>query len=295
MRKQKKHPRVRLTRQKILAESVRIFNRRGYRGATLDHIARALGVTKAALYYHVRSKQELLFQCHWLALDIGKEAIRQALARASTPDEQLRIVVAYYIEGLTDQLRGGVVLLEQGALSPRHHRQIIARRDENERMLRKIIEEGVATGVFVPCDPKLVGLAILGAVNWIPKWYDPEGQCSAQEIAGTLSTYFVRGLQKRPLIDRVLPVPEEQTGCEGRDVAMKERKQMSRREILSLGGMAVVGGAVTALSNHDAEAGSTQPQADGRASRDFSRPPCIGEPGYAERMARLFADQERNT
>ncbi len=38
-----------LTRERILAESARIFNRRGYHGTALDDVARALGVTKAAL------------------------------------------------------------------------------------------------------------------------------------------------------------------------------------------------------------------------------------------------------
>lgn len=202
MRRPNSGSRFNLTREKILQESARVFNRRGYHGTTLDDIARALGVTKAALYYYVKSKEELLYQCHQTSLDIGMEGIRQARAAASAPDEQLRIALAYYIEGMTDQLRGTVVLLEEGALSPRQHRRIIERRDEYERMLRKLIEEGIAAGVFVPCDPTLVGFAILGAMNWIPKWYTPTGRCSAKEIAEAFSWHLVRGLQKLPSNDR---------------------------------------------------------------------------------------------
>jgi hypothetical protein len=47
---------------------------------------------------------------------------------------------------------------------------VIAGRDEYERQLREIIARGVRDGVFVPCDPRLVGFALLGAENWIPKW-----------------------------------------------------------------------------------------------------------------------------
>jgi TetR/AcrR family transcriptional regulator len=201
MRRQSSGSRFSLTREKILQESARVFNRRGYHGTTLDDIARALGVTKAALYYYVKSKEELLYQCHQASLDIGIEGIRQAIAKASTPDEQLRIALAYYIEGMTDQLTGTVVLLDEGALSPRRHRRIIERRDEYERMLRKLIEEGIAAGVFTACDPKLVGFAILGAMNWIPKWYTPTGERSAKEIAEAFSAYLVRGLQKFPSME----------------------------------------------------------------------------------------------
>ena len=208
MPRQGRGSRFGLTTEKILAKSGQVFNRRGYGGTTLDDIARALGVTKAALYYYVQSKEEILFQCHQRSLDIGMEGIRQALSRSSAPDEQLKIAIAYYIEGMTDHLRGTAVLLDEGALSPRRHRQIIARRDEYERMLRRIIEEGIAAGVFVPCDPKLVGFAILGAMNWIPKWYNPSGKRSAGEIAEAFSSYLVRALQKRPSIDALSATSE---------------------------------------------------------------------------------------
>lgn len=175
-----------------------MFNRRGYHGTTLDDIARALGVTKAALYYHVKNKEELLFECHLLAVEIGIEGFRRPGSHRGAPDEQLRAAIAYYIEEMADQLNGTVVLLEDGALSPRLRRLVVARRDEYERLLRQVIARGVAAGVFVPCDPKIVGFAILGAIHWIPKWYTPGGPCSAAEIAEVFAAYLVRGLQAHP-------------------------------------------------------------------------------------------------
>ena len=41
----------------------------------------------------------------------------------------------------------------------------------------------MAAGAFAPDDPKLTSFAILGAVNWIPRWFDPKGPASSQEIA----------------------------------------------------------------------------------------------------------------
>jgi TetR/AcrR family transcriptional regulator len=187
-----------LTREKILAVSGRVFNRRGYYGTTLDDIGRALGVRKAALYYYVKSKEELLFQCHLLAVDLGMEALRRALAQPGAPDEHLRAALASYIEEMADQLKGTVAMLEDGALSPHLHARIVERRDEWERTLRQVIAEGVTAGIFVPCNPKIVAFAILGAIHSIPRWYRQGGPCSAKEIAETFSAYLVRGLQRRP-------------------------------------------------------------------------------------------------
>jgi TetR/AcrR family transcriptional regulator len=187
-----------LTRQRILVAGARVFNRRGYHGATLHEIAHTLGVTKPALYYYVKTKEELAYQCHCLSLDIGLEGIKQAVTRATSPDEQLRMALSYYIEGMADQLRANVVLLEEGTLSLRYRREIITRRDEYEGKLRAIISSGGATGVFVPCDVKLVGFAILGAMNWVPKWFSAMGPHSGKHIADVLSTFLVRGLQNEP-------------------------------------------------------------------------------------------------
>lgn len=199
-------PRPNLTLERILAEGARVFNRRGYYGTTLEGIARALGVTKPALYYYVRTKEELVYRCHHLSLDIAHEGVRQAVERTSSPDEQLRIAIAHYIEGMTDQLSATVMLLEEGVLAPRHHRAIIKRRDEYETKLRAIIRAGIDGGVFVPCDPKLAGFAILGAMNWVPKWYSPTGPRSGKEIAEALSTYLVRALQQRPSDTTIPPL-----------------------------------------------------------------------------------------
>jgi TetR/AcrR family transcriptional regulator len=198
-------PRPNLTPARILAEAARIFNRLGYHGTALDDVARALGVTKAALYYHVESKEELLFQCCKLPVEIGLEGIRRARMQARAPDEQLRLALACYIEGMTDRLRGSVVILEEGALSAAHDREVKAGRDAYERQLREVIARGVVEGVFEPCDPRVIGFAILGAMNWIPRWFRPEGDRSGKEIAEALSSYLVRGLLRNP--ERSRPCP----------------------------------------------------------------------------------------
>jgi len=198
MRVQKPSRRSRLTVENILAESARLFNRRGYHGTSLTDIARAFGVTKAALYYHVKSKEDIVFRCYQRVLDLGMEGLDHAHARAASPEEELTLALRYYIKGLTDQWSGAVVLLGERALSPRQHARILRRRDEYERRIRDIIRKGITAGVFMPYDPQLVGFAILGAVNWILKWYKPGGERSAKEIAEVLSSYLVRGLQTHP-------------------------------------------------------------------------------------------------
>ena len=48
------------TRERILTVANELFTEQGYEGTSLREISDRLGITKAALYYHFRSKDEIL-------------------------------------------------------------------------------------------------------------------------------------------------------------------------------------------------------------------------------------------
>ena len=185
-----------LTKEKIVVEGAKVFNKRGYYGTTLDDIAGELEVTKAALYYHIRSKEEILYECHKAGLDVATLAVEKAVQDSAAPDDQLWIAISYFIEYVTDRLHGAVVLIEEGSLTGKRRKEIFCRRDEWEGEIRKIIQRGVSQGIFVDCDPKLIGFAILGAINWVNKWYDPAGSYSGREIGEAFASFLTRGIMK---------------------------------------------------------------------------------------------------
>ena len=59
--------------------------------------------------------------------------------------------------------------------------------------------EGMEAGVFVRGNPKLLAFALFGAVNWIPRWYNPDGASSSQEIADLFADFFIAGLRPSPM------------------------------------------------------------------------------------------------
>src|SRR5437867_10510586 len=56
-RVQKREP----SRKQLMAAAIDCFARLGYQGTSIERIARAAGVTKGAVYYHFRDKEDLLF------------------------------------------------------------------------------------------------------------------------------------------------------------------------------------------------------------------------------------------
>jgi AcrR family transcriptional regulator len=183
------------TRIAILKSAAAAFRRRGYHGATVEHIAESLDMKKGNLYYYFRSKEEILFACHQYSLDRLLGLLQDVEEPGVPPDQQLRRLITASVQLILDELPGTALFLDLEALTPAHRRAVVARRDRFDRGLRQILANGVASGQFAPIDPKLLSFAILGAVNWIPRWFSPEGPASSREVADRFADYLIGGLQ----------------------------------------------------------------------------------------------------
>jgi len=186
------------TRVEILKSAAIAFRRLGYHGATVEQIAAALEMKKGNLYYYYRNKEEILLACHQYSLDRLLALLEEVERSGSSPDEKLRRLIVSFVHTILDELHGTALFLDLEALTPPHRKLVVARRDQFDHGMRRVIEEGVGTGVFGDIDAKLLSFAILGAVNWIPRWYQPTGPASSQEIADQFADYLIGGLKRRP-------------------------------------------------------------------------------------------------
>lgn len=185
-----------LWRAQIIKVAAHAFKKKGYHGTTMEDIAKGLKITKGSLYYYFKNKEALLFDCHMSSLDIVEEAIEEVKKKDLSPSEKIHDIIYHYLDKMLDELMGSALLLDEESLSPNLLKQIIKRRDHVERFMRETIAEGVKIGEFRKGDPKLLTFAILGAMNWTPKWYKPSGSKSASEISSEFADYLVRGLIK---------------------------------------------------------------------------------------------------
>jgi len=183
------------TRVEILKSAAAAFRKLGYHGATVEQIAAALHMKKGNLYYYFRNKEEILFACHEYSHDRLKELLDQVVRSTAPADEKLRRLITSTVHVILDELHGTALLLDLEALSPAHLKAVIVRRDRFDRGMRMILEEGIATGAFAPGDPKLVAFAMLGALNWIARWFNPGGPASSEEIATRFADYLIAGLR----------------------------------------------------------------------------------------------------
>ena len=183
-------------RDEILHAALQAFRHNGYHATTLDDIALQLGVRKTALYHYFPDKESILYECHRRSLAELDRLMEEARSLDSEA-ERLSFLIREHVRVMTDTLEGSPLAFEVTALSDEHQLEVISARDRYERELRRTIDEGARIGEFRAVNSKVAVFATLGAINWIARWYRPEGTLHAEEIGAGFADQLVGGLMCR--------------------------------------------------------------------------------------------------
>ena len=159
--------------QELLDISARIFARKGYQSTTLQDIADEFGVLKGSLYHYIRSKDDLLFEVVRSVYDEGLANLRTVASTDADPVDRLRAVVRGHVIYLIDNLVATTVLLHEFDQLPEECRVRMPIRDYQSLIEGLVVEAKADERVKPEVDPQLAALAVLGATNWVYRWYRP--------------------------------------------------------------------------------------------------------------------------
>lgn len=185
--------------RQILEIAARTICEKGYEGASIQDIADACGLTKAGLYHHIRSKEHLLVEIMHYGMDLFEEQVLSQVEPIPDPLERLRTSMEKHVLMVTrDRTKEITIILhEHATLTGEELHRINARKKRYVRFLERSFSEAMATGQLRRIDPKVATFAFLGAVNWIYKWFQPDGPISDEELVRGMQDLFFSGLNPR--------------------------------------------------------------------------------------------------
>jgi len=181
-------------REYILEAATRLFSEKGYAGTTMRDIAKAVGVLPGSLYAHIDGKESLL-------LEIVETGIDRFLAAGdvldgATPADRMRSAIKAHVAVVAENPERTLVVFHQWRfLSGPNRARIVDKRRRYETIFTALMEEGVEAGTFsTQLDTRIAVLGILGALNWTPEWYSPDGPVPSETIGERLADTVLWGL-----------------------------------------------------------------------------------------------------
>lgn len=191
------------SKEAIVAAATQLFKEKGYRGASLEDVARVFGVSRPAIYHYFKSKQDILLAIYREVSDALSSGAQRILKQDLQATEKFQLIVRHHAETILRFAPAMAVYYdEEFELSPRQRRTIRSRRRVYTQSLVDLYAQGVRDGEFTDLPPKLAVYAIIGACNWSYKWFDPEGSVSPDEMTAHIERLLSGGYQLRAQAER---------------------------------------------------------------------------------------------
>ncbi|MCF8471357.1 MAG: TetR/AcrR family transcriptional regulator [Sphingomonadaceae bacterium] len=192
-----------LSRERVLKTAAQVFAEKGYAGTTMRVVAERAGLQAGSLYYHYRSKEELIEAVLSMGLRGVADSVRLAVAAVPETASARELIDTAIIAHLTSLLEYGDYALASrrllGQVPPRIRRKHIDLRDEYGDFWLALLETALGSGELRPgVDLHLARAFTLGALNYALEWYRPGGK-PLEEIGSEFSLMICDGIFSRRL------------------------------------------------------------------------------------------------
>lgn len=187
--------------KEIIAAAAKLFKEKGYHATTIQDVADEVGMLKGSLYYHIKSKEELLYL-------VTKEPIRELIERQKklmesdlSPQRKIVEFIRLHLRAFDENYPHMFVFLqEKASLSEPVQAEVAGIDFRYEALLEAILRQGIDGGQFRrELDLKIMAFSILGMCNWMFKWYYKGGRLAIDEIAHHMAEIVLNGITTRTL------------------------------------------------------------------------------------------------
>ncbi|MCD2195350.1 TetR/AcrR family transcriptional regulator [Actinomycetospora endophytica] len=177
----------------VVRSAARVFRRRGFARASLEEIADELGMWKGSLYNYISSKEDLLVAVVKVPAERLIADVRTIRDGEGTPEEKLRAIVRCHVDVLVDIYDFAAVYLYEAAASDLGEQWRETDR-EYTSAIQGVVEAGIAAGDFRgDRDPHLMTMTLLGALNWLTRWWNPQGDLGPEAVTDQIADTVIHG------------------------------------------------------------------------------------------------------
>lgn len=189
--------RTRYDPDSLLEVAVKVFTERGYDGTSMEHLAKAAGITKSSFYHHVEGKEELLRRSLERAMDGLFAVLEEEQSLRGPAIVRLEHIMRRSVDLLIREHPHVTLLLRvRGNNAIEQH--ALERRREFQRAVTKLVLQAEEEGDLVPTkDARLTGRLVFGMINSMAEWYHPDGGLSSRALGDAVVQACLDGLRPR--------------------------------------------------------------------------------------------------
>lgn len=182
-------------RQTLVDLCVKVFNRHGYEATSMGMLADELGISKSAIYHHVKTKEEILQSALTEALDSLEAVMDDAEQTSGSAQAQIKTLLAGAVGVLIDKQPYVTLLLRLRGNSEVETQALFRRRNLTTRLAGLIAEAQAEGSVREATSPKVLARLVFGTINSLVDWYDTEKSAGTEQTSAVLIDLIFNGIK----------------------------------------------------------------------------------------------------
>jgi TetR/AcrR family transcriptional regulator len=181
-------------RELIIEQAAALFARNGFPGTSMNEVAEACGLSKAALYHYVSDKHQLLANICEGHIERLCALVDEVAQQDLEPEARLRLMVQRFVEEYADAQNAHRVLTEDVKfLDTKDQKRILSgERRVVEAMAQAMI--GVRPELQASKMAKPITMLLFGMINWMFTWLKPDGELTHERMAVVVSDLLFGGI-----------------------------------------------------------------------------------------------------
>ena len=206
------------TSELVLDAAAALFCEKGFGETTTRAIAARLNIHQASLYYHISTKEDMLYRINRLTLESVEQRVRRAIENHDNARDRLSGLIRAHLQGLFENPNRTLASIrEYRSLSRAHRRELTGLRRNYSDLLDNELASAVKAGVVRQDIPvSVLRLALLNYLNWTPRWFHLSGPLPLDELAGIYDRVFFQGIaalrQSKPSVPQLQNPRRTRTG-----------------------------------------------------------------------------------
>jgi len=181
-------------RQTLVDMCVKVFNRHGYDATSMGMLATELGISKSAIYHHVKTKEEILQSALTEALGGLESVMEQAETTEGPATSKIEALIIGAVRILIEKQPSVTLLLRLRGNSKVETDALARRRNLTNRLASLIAAAQAEESVRDTVDPQTMARLVFGTINSLADWYQPEKSVNAKETGLRLTDLVFHGI-----------------------------------------------------------------------------------------------------
>jgi AcrR family transcriptional regulator len=166
----------------ILKIASYIFYRDGYEKGSLNAVARKVGISKAAIYYHFKNKEEILYNIIIDDIDRLIFNLGEISKRKDDPIKELKEMIDVQVSYMSQKINAKIVFEDGNFLGNNYQKILRKRQKEIVEIYKNKLKEIASVRKLKDINITVAKFSVLGIINWLYQWYNPKGKMSMEKI-----------------------------------------------------------------------------------------------------------------